>query len=60
MTIEEAIKILDPETTRQALAEIEYYAGFRGQEAKIEAVNEACMVAVDIMRKYASEHSDKE
>ena len=33
MTREEAIRILDPETTTEALAEIEYYAGYRGEEA---------------------------
>ena len=31
MTTKEAIRILDPETTAEALAEIEYYAGFSGQ-----------------------------
>jgi hypothetical protein len=30
MTNEEAARILDPETRRKALAEIEYYGGFRG------------------------------
>ena len=46
MTREEAIKILDPETTAEALAEIEYYAGFSGQTAKVQAVSEACEIAV--------------
>ena len=37
MTREEAIRILDPETTGEALAEIEYYAGFSGKKAAIHA-----------------------
>ena len=34
MTYEEAMKILHPNTTLTALAEVEYYGGFNGQEAK--------------------------
>lgn len=52
MTIQEAIRILDPDTTIEALAEIEYYAGFSGKKAKIHAVDEACEIAVEIMRRY--------
>lgn len=51
MTIEEAIRILDPETTAEALAEIEYYAGFRGKEAEIKAVEDACILAVAAIRE---------
>ena len=51
MTREEAIRILDPETTREALAEIEYYAGFRGKEAAIKAVDDACILAVAALRE---------
>ena len=51
MTVSEAIRILAPETTKEALDEIEYYAGFRGKEAQIEAVNEACRVAVKALEK---------
>lgn len=50
MTAEEAIKILDPATTRDALWEIEYYAGFKGEEAKIAAVEEACRMAVEALK----------
>lgn len=50
MTTEEAIRILDPNTTREALAEIEYYGGFSGKRAKIEACNEACRIAVAALR----------
>lgn len=51
MTTEEAIKILDPATTRDALWEIEYYAGFMGEEAKIAAVEEACRMAVEALKR---------
>ena len=46
MSVEQAIRILHPDTTVEALAEIGYYAGFRSQEAELEAVNEACSVTV--------------
>lgn len=45
MTENEAIKILHPDTTRKTLAEIEYYAGFKGYEAQRKAVDEACVIA---------------
>lgn len=51
MTIEQAIAILDPETTRAALYEYSYFAGFRGDEARIAACEEACRVAVRVMRE---------
>jgi hypothetical protein len=50
MTHEEAARILDPETSRETLDEIEYYGGFRGDEAVLEAVNEACRIAADVLR----------
>ena len=51
MTYEEAIKILHPDTTFTALAEVEYYGGFNGQEAKIKAVEEACLLACKALEK---------
>lgn len=54
MTREEAIRILDPETSTAALVEIEYYHGFAGHIARVEAVNEACKIAVADMRKLAA------
>lgn len=51
MTREEAIRILDPVTSMDALAEIEYYAGFRGQEAVRKAVDDACIMAVAALRE---------
>lgn len=51
MTREEAIRILDPETTWEALAEIEYYGGFSGRTAAVQAVEDACILAVDALRE---------
>lgn len=51
MTREEAIRILDPETTGEALAEIEYYGGFSGKAAAVQAVSDACILAVTALRE---------
>ena len=51
MTYEESMKILHPNTTLTALAEVEYYGGFNGQEAKIKAVEEACLLACKALEK---------
>ena len=50
MTVEEAIAILDPETSRAALFDYRYFGGFRGSEAVLAATEEACLVAVRVMR----------
>lgn len=55
MTINQAIRILDPETSAEALGEIEYYVGLHGREKMVAACEEACRVAVRIMRKYLEE-----
>lgn len=55
MTIEQAIRILDPETSAAALGEIEYYGGLHGREKMVAACDEACRMAVQIMRKYMEE-----
>ena len=51
ITRQEAIRILDPVTSMDALAEIEYYAGFRGEEAVRKAVDDACIFAVSALRE---------
>lgn len=51
MTYEEAKRILHPDTTLEALAEIEYYGGFNGGEAKVKACDEACLVACEALEK---------
>ena len=50
MDIGFAIRILDPETSAETLAEIEYYAGFRGEEAVTKAVDNACILGVAALR----------
>lgn len=52
MTIEQAIRLLDPETTAAAIAEIEYYHGFSGHTAGVQAVSDACVLACEIMQDY--------
>ena len=51
MDYQKAIEILHPDTTAKKLAEIEYFGGFSGREKKIEAVNEACIVACEAMKE---------
>ena len=51
MSIEEAIRILNPETSADTIAEIEYYAGFN-KDKPIEKVNEACEVACKVMKEH--------
>ena len=60
MTIDQAIRILDPETTAEALGEIEYYGGLRGREGMSAACEEACRIAVGIMQKYQEENKDSD
>ena len=58
MTINQAIRILDPETTAEELATIEYCGGLRGRGKMVAACDEACRIAVGIMRKYQEEHKN--
>ena len=51
MTYEEAKRILHPDTTREALAEIEFLGGFKGKEKLREAVDEACLMACEALDK---------
>lgn len=51
MTIKEAIMLLNPKTTASALAEIEYYNGFKGKEACIKAIEDACRLAIEALEK---------
>ena len=60
MTINQAIRILDPATTAEELATIEYYGGLNGREKMVAACDEACRVAVGIMRKYQEENKDSD
>lgn len=51
MDYKEDIEILHPNTTAKKLIEIEYYNGFSGKAACIEAINEASILACDAMEK---------
>ena len=42
-------------TLAEELATIEYYGGLHGREKMVAACDEACRVAVRIMRKYLEE-----
>ena len=59
MTREEAIRILRPETTGEALAEIEYYGGFSGRAAVVQAVSDACVMAVAALREQEERENPK-
>ena len=56
MTISEAIRLLDPSTSAQEIAEIEYYGGFKGREKVLEAVRDACILACNIMKQHESQN----
>lgn len=56
MTAAEAKRIIHPDTTVEALAEIEYYGGFSGEKAEIAAVDEACLVACVALDKQIPEN----
>lgn len=60
MTIQEAIRLLDPTTTVEAIAEIEYYAGFSGRTAAIRAITDATVIACKIMREYLEGQDGKD
>jgi hypothetical protein len=49
MNYEIAKKILHPNTTKETLDEIEYFAGFSGKDARIKAVEEACLLACEVL-----------
>lgn len=59
MPIEEAIRILDHETTTAAVAKIEYDAGFSHEKA-LEKINEACEVAVAALKKQVAQPANDE
>lgn len=51
MNYQEAIRLLHPDTTAEAIAEIEYYGGFKGHEKAIQALNEASLLAREALEK---------
>ena len=50
MDVEFAIKILDKETTSEAVRELRYYSGFN-EERAIDAIEEAMQMGADALRK---------
>ena len=55
MTYKEAIEILHPKTSNNALSKIEYYGGFEGVKAMLKAVEEARAMACEAMNKQIPE-----
>ena len=51
MTYEEAKRILHPDTTREALAEIEFLGGFKVKEKLQDAVHEPCLMTCEALDK---------
>lgn len=51
MTIKECIFLLNPITTSDAIAEIKYKYGFRGEVAAVQKFEKACKTACKIMEK---------
>ena len=51
MTLEEALRFIDPKTDMDALAEVEYYNGFKGKEAAAKTLREASQMVVDFIRR---------
>lgn len=46
MTLEEACRLIDPATDLDALAEIEYYNGFKGKDAAATALHEETIIEI--------------
>ena len=38
-------------TTGESISEIEYYSGFSGREAAVQALSDACVFAVAVLRE---------
>lgn len=51
MKVEQAIKLLNPDTMAGEIAEIEYKYGFGGKEAAAHKINKACKIACKAMEK---------
>lgn len=51
MTLEEALRFIDPETDLSELDKIEYYHGFNGKNAAAAALREASQMVVDFVRR---------
>lgn len=52
MTIEQAIKILDPDTSNQAITDMEELHGTDATDHVVSQIREACELACKIMRQW--------
>lgn len=52
MTLEEALRFIDPETDTDALAEAEYYGGFNGKEQAAQKLKEASAWSLTLFAAY--------
>lgn len=59
MTYKEAKRLLHPDTTAEALAEIEYYGGLNGKVAKIHAIEDACILACEALDEMIGKEESK-
>lgn len=50
MTYEEAIRLLHPDTSREAIAELKYYNGFN-KDKTIDTINEAIILVCEAAEK---------
>ena len=57
MTLDQAIRLIDPATTAEELERIYYYGGFHGNEATDAALNEAIRIALEVMRNCCKENN---
>lgn len=57
MTLDQAIRLIDPATTAEELERIYYYGGFHGNEATDAALNEAIRITLEVMRNCYKEKS---
>lgn len=57
MTLDQAIRLIDPTTTAEELERIYAYGGFHGNEATDAALNEAIRIALEVMRNCYKEKS---
>lgn len=57
MTLDQAIRLLDPTTTAAELERIYAYGGFHGNEVTDAVLNEAIRIALEVMRNCYKEKS---
>lgn len=57
MTLDQAIRLIDPATTAEELERIYAYGGFHGNEVTDAVLNEAIRIALEVMRNCYKEKS---